>query len=343
MTTLTARLQDLWSRPKPARGLGVEVGTTWIHVARRRRGRPQDWSLDGFPLAPDDFDGSPAAARRLRDRARAAGLPRGECVCALCSPTISIFPLSLPGGRPERLDQLVAGHAEKHLSHPLSDMVLDYSVLPETIRRPGEETTIALVFAVPRSTVEPVMAGLEVIGIEVGRILTPACVLAPGLRTVVRDRRLVIATGEDATSVSVVEGGDVLLERILAWGRTTLLRRLEADLELEPAHARALLDRGKAGASLDADSPAGAMREILAPAFRELTGEAAACLSYCGSVFRHAPDGRALVVGTLAGNDPLREAVETELGLSVETDPDEEEGRFATSIACAAWSQEVHP
>ncbi len=345
MTTsmAVARLQDLWRRPAPARGMvGVEVGRTWLNVVRRRRGRPQDWSFDQIAFEPEDLDGSPAASRRLRDRARAAGLPRAECVCALCSPTISIFPLSIPSARPDRLDLLVATQAEKHLSRPLGETILDYSVLPETIRRPGEESIVALVFAVPRSTVESMMTSLEGIGLEVGRLLTPACALAPRVRTTGGDRRLVISTGEDATSISVVENGHVLLERILAWGRATLLRRLESELRLEPDHARALLDRDARSPHEphDADSPAGALREVLAPVLRELMGEAAGCLAYCGSVFRHAPDGGAVIVGSLAGNEPLRESVETELGLVVDwTEPAGELARFATPIGCAAWAE----
>lgn len=343
MTTLTAAatsLLDAWRRPAPSRGaIGVELGRTWLRVARRRRGRPQDWIFDDIPLSTDDLDGSLTATRRLRERARARGLPRGACVGALCSPDISIFPLSIPSVRPERLDLLVATQAEKHLSRPLAEMILDYSILPEAIRRPGEETTTALVFAAPRATVESGLAVLATMGLEVDRLMTPGCALAARERTVPGDRRLVICTGEDASSISVVEDGHVLLERILSWGRATLLQRLETELRLAPGHARALLDRGGAAADapLDTDSPAGALREILAPAFRGLMGEASACLAYSGSVFRHAPDRAVIAVGALAGSEPLHEAVESELGLPVEADPNPELARFAAPIGCAVW------
>lgn len=352
MTILTAaaRFSDLWRpRAAPSRGaIGVEVGRTWLHVVRRRRGGPQEWSLDAVPLDPQDLDGSAAASRRLRERARSAGLPRGDAICALCTPSVSIFPLALPATRPERLDLVVAGHAEKHLSRPLEEMILDYSVLPEAIRRPGEEATAALVFAAPRAIVEGVMDGLEAITLRVTRLLTPACIHARRARTGPGDRRLVLSTGEDATSISVVENGHVLLERILAWGRGTLLRRLESELRLAPEHARTLLDRDVAGAvrPADTDSPGGALREVLAPAFRELTGEAAGCLAYCSSVFRHVPVRGTLVVGALAGHEPLGEALERELGTDLE-EPAGAAGlalaRFATPIGCALWGQGPRP
>jgi Tfp pilus assembly PilM family ATPase len=261
---------------------------------------------------------------------------------------VSIFPLALPATRPERLDLLVAAHAEKHLSRPLEEMILDYSILPETIRRPGEEATAALVFAAPRATVEGAMSALEAIGLRVARLLTPACIHARRARTAASDRRLVISTGEDATSISVVENGHVLLERILAWGRTTLLRRIETELGLAPEHARTLLDRHVATARLpaDSDSPGSALREVLAPVFRELTGETAGCLAYCSSVFRHAPIRGAIVVGALTGHGLLAEAMEHELGGGIERPADGAGlalARFATPIGCAAWSQETRP
>jgi len=344
VTSLTAAsLFASFRRPAASRGtIGVEIGRTWLRVARRGRG-PHDWSLGGVSFGPEDLDGSAAATRRLRERVRASGLPRGDTVCALCSPAVSIFPLALPATRPERMDALVATHAEKHLSQPLGEMVLDYSVLPEAIRRPGEETTMALVFAAPRVTVEGLISALDASGLAVGKLLTPACVLARRATAEPGGRRLFVATGEDATSIAVVEGGHVLLERILAWGRDTLLRRLESELRLAPEHARTALERttDNAPRAADTDSPSGALREVLAPAFRELTGEAAGCLAYCGSVFRHAPDGRVAIVGPLAGNAPLREAFERELGLAVDAEtPAGEPTRFATAIACARWTPE---
>jgi Tfp pilus assembly PilM family ATPase len=350
VTILTAatRLSGLWRPRASARGtVGVEVGRTWLSVARRRRGA-QDWALDGIPLDPEDLDGSTAASRRLRDRARSAGLPRGDAVCALCSPSVSIFPLALPAARPERLDLLVAAHAEKHLSRPLEEMILDYSILPETIRRPGEEATAALVFAAPRATVQGAMSALESIGLGVARLLTPACVHARRTGASTGDRRLVISTGEDATSISVVENGHVLLERILGWGRATLLRRIESELQLAPEHARTLLDHdGSANRmAADSDSPGSALREVLAPVFRELTGETAGCLAYCSSVFRHAPIHGAVVVGALAAHEPLAEALEHELGVGLER-PASPAGRvlarFATPIGCASWTREAKP
>jgi Tfp pilus assembly PilM family ATPase len=344
---------DLWRRSTlPRSVIGVEVGETRLCVARRRRG-PGPWSLATLPIEPEDLDAARPLPRRLRELARSAKLPRGEAICALCSPAVTIFPLTLPVARSERLDYLVATQAEKHLSRPLDEVVLDYAAVPEAIRRPGESTTVVLVFAVPRTVVDGVLAGLAQLGLRVDRLITPACALARHFRSRAGDRRLLIDTSQNATSISVVQDGHVLLERILPWGRQSLLARLETELSLETENARPLLERGhddaeQSSGSPGTDSPAGALREILAPVFRSLTGEAASCLAYGGSVFRHAPAGGAILVGALANHEPLREALKRELGLGVQGAADafgfadrenSDVARYATAIGCALWAQ----
>jgi len=223
-------------------------------------------------------------------------------------------------------------------------------------RCPG---TAVLVFAAPRDLVDGLLRRLEVVGLDVLRLLTPACVLAPRIRREARgERHLLFGTADDATSFAVVEDGHVLMERILPWGYQGLVKRLQDELELDEGNSRRLLTGGHTAAQASDDSAnpgppdtsiVKSLRQVLEADFKELTSQAASCLSYCDSFFRPAEIVAATIVGPLADCPFLLDALAEDLGLPVRG-PDEGlelpglaagkgQAAFATPACCALWSE----
>ncbi|MFH1277604.1 MAG: hypothetical protein ABIK65_04420 [Candidatus Eisenbacteria bacterium] len=312
-------------------------------------------------MDPDPSGGSKRAEIRLREEARRSGIRKGRAVCALTSPRVDIFPVHVDAGAPGDPVAAVVEQARRHLGNRISESVLDYALLPEEVNRQGEKATAALVFAADRALVNRLLERLESIGVEVDRLLTPACVLAP--RVVASEpgtRNILIATAEQSTSVSVVQNGHVLLERILSWGVRDLIARLRSELELDEAQCRRLLVGGPVEAEGDEDPDddtpdpmTAALQQVLDPDFQGMAREAGGCLGYCNSFFRSAGTAAAVLIGPLANCDPLRTLLERRLGLPVLDARDgldipgleegEDAGPFATAACSALWPRGEGP
>jgi Tfp pilus assembly PilM family ATPase len=340
--------------PTARRGLiGLEAGDGRLRYAQRRGGRG-DWTVGSLQIDAMGAEGA-GDLRELKARVRRAGVPRGTAVCALAVPAIDIFPLHLPAGDRQSIETAVVAQAQAQLSYRLSDAVLDYAILPERVRRPGTTTVPVLVFAAPRELVERLLALLEGIGLVVERLMTPAGVLAPCVDEATRAaRHLLLATGEQATSISVVQDGAVLLERILPWGTVTLVDRLRQELNLPETQCRALLEvdgprrEATEPAAADGRPLASAMQEILGPTFRWLAHETAGCVGYCDSFLNHEPAISVVVSGPLGHQRMLREVLGRELELPVcgaleclhlpGRSPHEDASAYAAAIGGALWT-----
>ncbi|MBM3317387.1 MAG: hypothetical protein FJY75_06000 [Candidatus Eisenbacteria bacterium] len=296
--------------------IGLEAGGDTLRFARATvRGESAVWRTGRALLPPEAVRDGKAARRRLRELAREAGIPRGPARLVLASPAIDIFPLTLPPGEAGTLDARVVAQAREQLHYPLAEAVLDYLLLPEAVRRQGEEEEAVLVFCAPRALAEVWVDRLDRIGLVVESLTTPGCALAPWLRTAVADiRRLVIVAAEEATSIAVVQLGTVLLERILPWGSRAWTDRLRSELDLDERHCLALLEQ---------PDPPAAVGDILGPLCEELAREADGCLAYCDSYLVARPPASVLLLGTLAGCAPLRAFLERALQVPVRAGHDE--------------------
>lgn len=340
---------------------GVEAGEDWLRSAIRCD-TDDRWSFAELSTAEDPAGDARKGEKRLREEARRVGIRRGRAVCAFTSPRVDIFPVHVDPRASGDPVAAIIDQARRHLGSRVSESVLDYAMLPEEVNRPGDNATASLVFAVDRALVNGVLGRLEAIGVEVDRLLTPACVIAP--RVVASEpgsRNLLIATAEQSTSVSVVQDGHVLLERILSWGVRGLVGRLRAELELGESQCRRVL----VGAPVAADFPgeeddeeegegpdpmATAIQQVLEPDFQNLAREGGGCIGYCNSFYRSAGAATAVLTGPLANCEPLRSLLERRLGLPVLDARDgldipglvgdETAGQFATAACSALWPRE---
>jgi len=347
----------------PRTAIGVEAGERRIRTASRRsRDGTRGWSLASLESENGDGEtgGKRGAHRREREEARRRGLPRGRAICAISSPAVDIFPVTLHRNENDPLDAQVVRQAGDHLGDRLGESVLDYATPPEEIWRPGDDAVPALVFAARRELVDGLLTRLERTGLQAERLVTPACALAPHVAGAGPGvRHLLIATGEEATSVSVVENGTVLLERMLSWGFDGLRNRLRGVLELDDNQSRFLLAAGSRaidgeegdGEEIDPEGTMkSALRQVLEPDFQVLAREASGCLGYANSFFRSAGTEAAVLAGALAENDDLRRFLERGLGMPV-LGPEKglrlpgfrgsgSAAPFVTAAGCALWPEE---
>jgi Tfp pilus assembly PilM family ATPase len=261
------------------------------------------------------------------DVLRKAAGRREQAICAINSPAVDVFPLNLQPSESQSLDALVVSNARKLLSIPLGEAVIDYLPLPDWVKRPTDETLPVLVFSAPRDVVQDILRKTEETGFHIDRLTTPGHVLAPRVSDARPEvRHLIIAVSEEATSISVEQNGQLLLERMLDWSASGVLELLRSEFDLEARQARTLLDRWDCKADYSdvtesalssSETFEGDVREVLAPAFREITSEAARCLGYCGSFLQHASTAEIVLLGSLANHVMLRNTLEAELGLVV--------------------------
>ncbi|MCK4411934.1 MAG: pilus assembly protein PilM [Candidatus Eisenbacteria sp.] len=342
--------------------LGVELGDSRIRLARyRRQGSGDHWICRTLELAAVEGRSSRQASRALRRSLRSAGLTGGPVVAALASPAVDVFPVTIDPQASAPRDLQVVRRAEEHLNYPLTEAVLDYAVLPEEIRRPGKENAAVLVFAAPRSLIDEWLGRLSAAGLQLDRLLTPACAMASYVGDQTPGQRfLLIAVAEQATSVAVLQSQHVLLERILPWGLGRLEQRLAEELELPVDQCRTLLtgampsdeEAGDADEEIDATRPPveGAVQEILGPALHELVQEAGSCLGYCDAFLQSVPAAGLIVTGSIATLPPLQRILEEGLGLDVQCglaggnlppfSGKLDAATYATAAGCAFWPKE---
>lgn len=321
-------LKALRALSRPARSLvGIEAGESWLKFAQWQDGEDGGrWAFESAELHANGEEIPTALDKTQRASLRQAGLGSGRAVGVLSSPAVDIFPVSFRPRGSDTIESLVILNARERLSYPLEESVLDYCVLPDAVKRPGDDATAVLIFSAPRSLAETVLKRIDSVGLRTDRLLTPGCVIAPLVKGEPETRHLVINSGENATSIAVVQGGFVLLERVLPWGMQTLVLHIQAELELDDTQARLLLaeqtSRGSDSGPL-LESPLGrdtmkdTLSAILSSPFLELAHEAASCLSYCDSYLQPRSATSCVLLGRLASQRELCQIIEDRLGTPV--------------------------
>lgn len=259
--------------------MGIELADHGYEVVTRGEGGWRGLHVDTT---------SPESVRRA---ARDAGIGGRRAAGVLLTPSLDVFPLAVNEGR---VDQQVVTQAASRLRYPVADAVLDYAPVPDSCRRRGEPGHPILVYAMTRDDVDRLLAPLEAAGVEVEALRPPAAWLAP----LAEARTLVVAGGARTTSIAVIEARGVLLERMLDWGTSHLVRRVASRLELDEPHVEELLGRPAEGRPVGVDP---VVKEILHPALDELVRECAAALDYCNAFLAHGPVTRTLVAGAASG------------------------------------------
>ncbi len=277
----------------------MELSESWIRLAEQ---------VDGCWHCHHIVVDESGHARDPRPAARRA---RREGGAVLASPTLDIFPMTIPSHSDRPVDALVVEHAQGRLRYPLADAVLDYARIPTRFRRPGESGLAVLVYAAERERVDALLDAAQSVGLDVSELTSPAIAFASRLSAHDRAPRLLIATSETTTSIAVVAEAHVLFERLLPIGERDVLARVSKVLEINTRQSRRLLREKRR------DAMTGALRDILGPTQIELTREALGCLDYCTSFLHHPSIAEVILTGPLGIVDGLAEAIGDGLSLPV--------------------------
>jgi Tfp pilus assembly PilM family ATPase len=310
-TSLRRRLAGLKRQPRGR--LGIEISHSHLRLAREiESGGLVKWETGELPIPLDFYDGSKAAGKSLRKQLGQIGFNPGEAIGILVSTEIDAFPLTLSARSEGEVEKQIVAQAGDHLSYPLQEAVLDFIDIPDEMRRPDDKSNAVLVYAVPRALTERISETFEQAGFLLDTLVTPACVLADPIKQIAGEKRyMVIAPLEEATMVAIIQDGNILLERFLAWNIGLLVERLQRELELSVPQCHALMGisvNDEVGDNTPQRMPA-PLRDILSPSLHYLAQEAMSCVGYCNSLLQSKPVSEILLLGPLASRPFLRDSL----------------------------------
>jgi type IV pilus assembly protein PilM len=235
--------------------IGLEIGPHAIRAVQLQKSSCGWTVLDAVTWERFPDGAAPGKSRlentiaRIRDGIKSSVLAGKWVVSALPSDLLDILPIKLSLEGNESLEEAVVRESRAYLSYDLEEAVLDY--LPLERRRAQQESEgtgprKVLLVAARREHVDEHLALLRSAKLRPVAVEIPACALARVFGTS-RDghdkNKLVMNMGEKASSLTILWGEQILLERTLDWGLETLARRLQDQLKLDHDKSRDLLNR----------------------------------------------------------------------------------------------------
>ena len=172
-----------------------------------------------------------------------------------------------------QLANAIRFRAQETLPIPLTEAVMDYRILDESVGADGVRVRRVLIVVAHRELVERYLAacrkaGLKLLGIDLEAFALLRAVSDPAAPPAGDAALVCVAVGHDRSTLAVSDGSVCEFTRVLAWGGSALNVALARSLDLAPASVEPLkheLVPGEVGdaAGLDAERAAKA-REAMA-------------------------------------------------------------------------------
>jgi type IV pilus assembly protein PilM len=215
----------------------------------------QGWAVQDIldkelPAATDGDESGQAEGivQAIKEAGKNASFSGKSVVSAMPCDKLDIIPISVSVGENENLEEALVREARAYLSYDIEDAVIDY--LPfrvgpaDATKTPDVQKT--LLVAARREDVDAHLAILRAARLKPLAIDTSAAALARVFS--VSDcsgetRRLVVNLSERSTSLVVLCGSSVFVDRRIPWGRENLITRLTDSLKLDPSRAGDLIGR----------------------------------------------------------------------------------------------------
>lgn len=225
-------------------------------------------------------------------------------VASLPGQVVDTVPLRADARDEHALDLAVARQAADHLRYPVADAVADY-LLPARDEPHGGERQVILV-ACRRQMVEFALDVLERAGLEPVALEVPATALAraqQALPSSLEGGKLAVHVSDASTTLALVDGGSVLLSRIISWGTTALVRRVAGALAMPAGDAAHLLGTPEVCAAIGGETNASGGRvgrtvaSLISSSLDDLLVEVDKVWAYCANQFRMNQPRGVLVTG----------------------------------------------
>ncbi|MFT4648742.1 MAG: hypothetical protein ACI9X4_001974 [Glaciecola sp.] len=170
---------------------------------------------------PDAEDPASHAVELLKDAAKAHRIPTDNLGLVIDSGTSAFRHLKLPFSDRSKMEQIIKFEVEDDLPQwNIDDVVIDYHVLEES-----DDSSSLLVTAVPKEDLQAALKLLERAGLEPlqAQLETSAMVNAAASASLCgpEEAQLLVHVGELATSVVVMDGGNIREMRVIHIGALT--------------------------------------------------------------------------------------------------------------------------
>jgi len=347
-----AALRDTFSRLLKPRteAIGLEIGTSAIKVVELRPGATPTLSSYGSRAVPPELlqDGmivDPGAlAYEIQELLKETGITRRFVIAAVGNQQVVTRNIRLPNMPLQELGTAVRFEADKYLPFSIDDVAFDYHLLddPKSLEE-GEEIEVLIAAAQMEYVAQQaeclLKAGLEPVAMDI----KPFALMRPlwnGKAASGPDEaagegvHVLIESGASSTSITLVRGGRVLLNRVIgvagddltsavqrefsvAWPEALMLKHQLGAATTEAMEELAGNPPDIAAASIE-DADPGRVWDALRPVLLELTGELSRSLQFFTVQAGELELESILLSGGSANLRGMPEAIANALGYPVE-------------------------
>jgi len=304
--------------------IGLDIGTSVVRAVELSYGRagislerfgqvvlPPDVVSDGEVIEPE-----PVIAC-LRHLWKATGLSHHKVVLGVANQRVIVRQVELPWMEPAELRTSLAFHVADYLPMHVSDSVLDFFPLQETVGPDESRQLAGLLVAASRSTVLANVTCVERAGLSVQSVdLTSFAVLRSLGRQQGADveTEALIDVGARITNIVVHRAGVPLFVRILPMGGQDVTDAVAQALDVPTSEAEAM----KQQIALAGDGPqAEALRDTVGMTSQDFVDEVSGSLDYFAAANPSIRLQRILVTGGGSRLDGLLERLGAEIRLPV--------------------------
>ncbi len=228
--------------------VGLDMGSDAVKAVILRRSG-SGWSLVAAAEAPMPESGTSdpnAVSEALSEVFNTLRVRRGRVAAALSGHAVIVKRLSLPVMTDDELAEAIPWEAEQYIPFDLSEVQLDYQVLPAD---PDRSATDVLLVAAKKERIEERTDAIVRSGRQPVILDLEAFALVNAYEANHPDRSdpltVLVHAGRSGTIVCLLERGQLAFTRDIALGGQTHTEALMRDLDVEPATAERLKHPGR--------------------------------------------------------------------------------------------------
>ncbi len=289
--------------------IGIDIGNHNIYAAQLKENQRR---LVVRGIVHQEFEGSDQGfftvkdvlVPLLKEVVHGRGFRGKRVVVHFPSQYILSFPLSFQLGKEETLEQAILRQSKEYLTFPLEEAIIDYPSLAPLSAGDGNKYKASIV-AIRRDHVKEYLLMLKQAGMNVEVVdfgISSLIRLHSYPHETVQDPVILCNIGYTQSLLSIVTRENILVQRHVPWGVQTLLKNLQANLELsnDKEKAKVLLkkyglfyedcldciDDVEPDAKTDTDDVKGMYRaiyQIINPQIEELVHELHKIIGYARS------------------------------------------------------------
>ena len=221
--------------------IGIDIGKNNIYAAQLKETR-RGLVIRGLAHREYENDtGGILEARKgliplLRDIVKAKGLKGKRVVVNFPSEYILSFPISFQLGKDETVEAAIMRNSRQYLTYPLEEAIIDYPSLTSVSVDEGNKYK-ASVIAVRKDQMTDYLSLLKAAGMTVEVVdfgVSSLLRLHSYPQEIIENSIILCNIGYSQSLLSVVSKDSIWVQRTVARGIRTVLKNLQANLELSP-------------------------------------------------------------------------------------------------------------